>query len=93
MARLSLFTPSAHLDLGLALQVFESSDHVTSVAQSACLRDIKGIRTVKLFIEFVVVPSPVDTIFDFRAAYHSENLPLKYELLILLLVNTHVSLP
>jgi hypothetical protein len=23
----------------------------------------------------VVVPSPVDTIFDFRAAYRSENLP------------------
>jgi hypothetical protein len=56
---------------------------VTSVAQSVCLRDILGIRAVKLFIEFVVVPSPVDTIFEFQAAYRSENLPLKYEQLVL----------
>jgi hypothetical protein len=48
-----------------------------SVAQFACLRDIYGIRAVKLFIEFVVVLSPVDSILDFRAAYRSENLPLK----------------
>jgi hypothetical protein len=32
----------------------------------------------------VVVPSPVDTIYDLRAAYRSENLPLKYEQLVLL---------
>jgi hypothetical protein len=32
----------------------------------------------------VVVLSPVDTILDFRAAYRSENLPLKYEQWILL---------
>jgi hypothetical protein len=37
---------------------------------------------VKLFVEFVVVLLPVDTIFDFRAAYCSENLPLKYEQLV-----------
>jgi hypothetical protein len=29
--------------------------------ESACLRDINGIRAVKLFIEFVVVPPSVDT--------------------------------
>jgi hypothetical protein len=62
---------------------------VTSVAQSACLHDIKGIRAVKLSIEFVVVPSPVDTIFDFRAAYRSKNLPLKYEQLVLFLFGQH----
>jgi hypothetical protein len=62
---------------------------VTSAAQSACLHDIKGIRAVKLFIEFVVVPSPVDTIFDFRAAYRSENFPLKYEQLALLRFGQH----
>jgi hypothetical protein len=62
---------------------------VTSVAQSACLHDIKGIRTVKLFIEFVVVPSPVDTILDFLAAYRSENLPLKFEQLVLLPFGQH----
>jgi hypothetical protein len=37
----------------------------------------------------VVVPSPVDTIFDFRAAYRSENLPLKYEQLVLLPFGQH----
>jgi hypothetical protein len=68
---------------------FGPSDHVTSVAQSACLRDIKGIRAVKLFIKFVVVPSPVDTIFDFRVTYRSENLPLKYEQLVLLPFGQH----
>jgi hypothetical protein len=41
---------------------------VTSVAQLACLRDIQGIQAVKLFIEFVVAPPPVDTIFDLQAA-------------------------
>jgi hypothetical protein len=54
--------------MGLALnRAFcgRSSGHVTSVAQSACLHDIKGIRAVKLSIEFVAVPSPIDTIFDF----------------------------
>jgi hypothetical protein len=66
-----------------------SSDHLTSVAQSACFRDIHGIRAVKLFIEFVVVLSPVDTFFDFRAAYRSENLPLKYEQLVFLLFGQH----
>jgi hypothetical protein len=55
---------------------------VTSVAQSVCLRDIKGVRTVKLFIEFVVVSSPVDTIFD-------SNLPLKYEQLVHLPFGQH----
>jgi hypothetical protein len=65
---------------------------VTSVAQCACLRDIKGIRAVKLFIEFVVVPSSVDTIFDFRPAYRSENLPLKYEQLVLLPFGQHLRL-
>jgi hypothetical protein len=30
------------------------------------------------------VPPPVDTILDFRAAYRSENLSLKYEQLVLL---------
>jgi hypothetical protein len=34
-------------------------------------------------MEFVVVPSPVDTIFDFQAAYHSKNFPVKYEQLVL----------
>jgi hypothetical protein len=75
-ARLSLFTPSTHLDFGLPWFLLSmglalnrafcgrSSDHVTSVAQSACLHDNKDIRAVKLSIEFVVVPSPVDTIFD-----------------------------
>jgi hypothetical protein len=62
---------------------------VTSVAQSACLRHIYGIWAVKLFIEFVVLPPPVDTIFDFRAAYRSEKLPLKYEQLVLLLFGQH----
>jgi hypothetical protein len=52
---------------------------VTTVAQSP----------VKLFIEYVVVPSPVDIIFDFRAAYRSENLPLKYEQLVLLSFGQH----
>jgi hypothetical protein len=70
--------------------LFEASDLVTSVAQSAyCLRDIQGIRAVKLLIEFVVVPSPVDTIFDFRAPYRSENLPLKYEQVVLLHLGQH----
>jgi hypothetical protein len=31
----------------------------------------------------------VDTIFDFRAAYRSENLPLKYEQLVLLPFGQH----
>jgi hypothetical protein len=44
---------------------------------------------VKLFIEFVVVPPPVDTILYFRAAYRSENLPLKYEQLVLLSFGQH----
>jgi hypothetical protein len=38
---------------------------------------------VKLFIEFIVVPSPVDTNCDFRAAYRSENFPLIYDKLVL----------
>jgi hypothetical protein len=46
---------------------------------SVCIRDIEGVWAVKLFIDFVVVLPPVDTIFDFRAAYRSENLSLKYE--------------
>jgi hypothetical protein len=62
---------------------------VTSVAQSACFRDIKGIRAVKLFIEFVVVPPPVDTIFNFRAAYRSKNPSLKYEQFVLLPFGQH----
>jgi hypothetical protein len=37
----------------------------------------------------LVVPSPVDTIFDFQAAYRSENLPLKYEQLVLLPFGQH----
>jgi hypothetical protein len=37
----------------------------------------------------VVVPSPVDTIFDSWAAYRSENLPLKYEQLFLLPLGQH----
>jgi hypothetical protein len=37
----------------------------------------------------VVVPSPVDTIFDFQATYRSENLPLKYEQLVFLLFGQH----
>jgi hypothetical protein len=57
---------------------------VNSVAQSACFCEIYGIQAVKLFIELVVVPSPVDTIFDFRAKFRSENLSLKYEQLVLL---------
>jgi hypothetical protein len=40
-------------------------------------------------MEFVVVTSPVDTIFDIRAAYHLENLPLKYEQLVLLAFGQH----
>jgi hypothetical protein len=62
---------------------------VTSVAQSACLHDIKGIWAVKLSIEFVVVSSPLDPIFDFWAAYRSGNLPLKYEQLVLLSFGQH----
>jgi hypothetical protein len=65
---------------------------VTSLAQSACIHDIKGIRAVKLSklsIEFVVVPSPIDTIFDFRATYRLENLSLKYEQLVLLSFGQH----
>jgi hypothetical protein len=62
---------------------------VTSVAQSACLRDIQGNRAVKLFIEFVVVPPPLDTIFDFQAPYRSDNLPLKYEQLVFLPFSQH----
>jgi hypothetical protein len=37
----------------------------------------------------VVVPSPIDTIFDFRVAYRSENFPLKYDQLILLPFGQH----
>jgi hypothetical protein len=59
---------------------------VTNVAQSACLPDI---RVVKLSLEFVVVPSHVDTIFDFQATYRSENLPLKYEQLGFLPLSQH----
>jgi hypothetical protein len=62
---------------------------VTSVAQSACIRDIKGIRAVKFFIEFIVVPPPVDTILDFRTTYRSEHFPLKYEQLVLLPFGQH----
>jgi hypothetical protein len=40
-------------------------------------------------MEFVVVPPPVDTIFDFRAAYRSENLLLKKEKLMLLILGQH----
>jgi hypothetical protein len=62
-----LFTPSAHLDFGLpwfvrpfclALNSGTSSDHIV-----ACLFDIMSIRVVKLFIEFMVVPPLVDTIY------------------------------
>jgi hypothetical protein len=73
----------------VGLRVFESFDHVTSVAQFVCLRDTWGIQAVKIFIEFVVVPSPVDTILNFRAAYRSENLPLKYEQLVLIPFGQH----
>jgi hypothetical protein len=62
---------------------------VTSVAQSACLRVIWGIRAIKLFIEFVVVPPAVETIFDFRVAYRSENQFLKYEQLVRLPFGQH----
>jgi hypothetical protein len=51
---------------------------VTSVAQSACLHEIKGFRAVKL----LDTTPTVDTFFDFRAAYRSEHLPLKYEQLV-----------
>jgi hypothetical protein len=37
----------------------------------------------------MVVPPPVDIIFDFRAANRSENLPLKYEQLVLLPFGQH----
>jgi hypothetical protein len=37
----------------------------------------------------VVVPSPEDTIFDFGAAYRSENLPLKYEQLVIFPFGQH----
>jgi hypothetical protein len=37
----------------------------------------------------VVVPSTVDIILDFRAVYRSENLPLKYEQLVLLPFDQH----
>jgi hypothetical protein len=37
----------------------------------------------------VVVPSPADTIFDFRATYRSENLSLKYERLVFLHFGQH----
>jgi hypothetical protein len=35
------------------------------------------------------VPPPVDTIIDFRAAFRSENLPLKYEQLVQLPFGPH----
>jgi hypothetical protein len=57
---------------------------VTSVEQSACFCDIQGIWAVELFIEFVVEPPLVDTIFNLQAAYRSENFHLKYEQLVLL---------
>jgi hypothetical protein len=66
---------------------------VTSVAQSACLRDIKGIRADKTIIESVVVTPPLDTIFNFRATYHSKSLPLKYGQLVFLLFGQHPRLP
>jgi hypothetical protein len=62
---------------------------VTSVAQCACLHNIYGIRAVKLFIEFVVVPPTEDSIFDFWAAYCSENVSLKYEELVLFPFSQH----
>jgi hypothetical protein len=37
----------------------------------------------------VVAPSPVDTIFDLRAPYRSENLSLKYKQLGLLAFDQH----
>jgi hypothetical protein len=37
----------------------------------------------------MVVPPPLDTIFDFRAAYRSENISLKYEQLVLLSFGQH----
>jgi hypothetical protein len=49
-----------------------------------------GIRAVKLCIEFVVLDF-LDFLgfLDFRAAYRSENLPLKYEQLVLLPFGQH----
>jgi hypothetical protein len=41
----------------------------------------------------VVVPSPVDNIFDFRAVYRSENLSLKYEQLVLFFFDQHPRFP
>jgi hypothetical protein len=40
----------------------------------------------------MVAPPPVDTIFDFRAAYRLENLSLKYEQLVLLPFAQHLRL-
>jgi hypothetical protein len=37
----------------------------------------------------MIVPHPVDTIFDFRAAYRSENLSLKYDQLVPLPFGQH----
>jgi hypothetical protein len=37
----------------------------------------------------VIPPPPVHTIFDFSAAYRSENLPLKYEQVVLLPFGQH----
>jgi hypothetical protein len=38
---------------------------------------------------FVVIPPSQDYIFNFRAAYRSENLPFKYEHLVLFSFGQH----
>jgi hypothetical protein len=61
------------------------SSLISPSIEFACLCDI---RAVTLLIEFVVLLSPVDIIFDFRAAY-LENPTLKYEQLDLLPFGQH----
>jgi hypothetical protein len=56
---------------------------------SACFEH-SASNLFKLFIEFVFVPSPVDTIFDFRVAYSSKYLSLKYEQLVVLPFGQHL---
>jgi hypothetical protein len=70
----------------VGLRVFWSCDQGSAICLSSWH---SGIWTVKLFIEFVVVPPPIGTIFYFRAPYRSEKLSLKYEQLVLLPFGQH----
>jgi hypothetical protein len=96
VARLSLFTPSAHLDfhppwfrlpsgtaISRALCGRSSAPLIMYQAQSIALHDVDDIWAVELPIEFEVVPTPVHTVYYFWAIYRAENLPLKDEYSVL----------